>query len=89
MLYFPFFVVPTSPTSTRPLPLRLMTSPWATVVLLLHPSLQFTLTAPALMRSAILLRLIRNPALPTASNRKDASMDVNVSNWQGRVAKAS
>lgn len=138
MLYFPFFVVPTSPTSTRPLPrdvyphvtrfelnlrfdrgkcvlfiggerlknrrelrrcvivvggceqmrppplpLRLMTSPAATAVLGLHPSLQLILTAPEEMSAAILLRLMRNPALPTASNLMDASMDVKVSTRAG------
>mmetsp|Transcript_16500 Transcript_16500/g.40412 ORF Transcript_16500/g.40412 Transcript_16500/m.40412 type:complete len:230 (-) Transcript_16500:297-986(-) len=79
MLNLPFLVSDTSPTSTRPLPRRLMMSPDSTCVLVLAPSRQFTLTCPLSMRSAILDRLILNPALATASSLMDASTDEKVS----------
>jgi hypothetical protein len=49
---------------------------WVKCIRLVQPP---ALTAPLEMRSAILERLMRNPALPTASKRRDASMDVNAS----------
>ena len=56
-----------------------MTSPEHTVVFGLHPSRQFTRTAPAAIKSLIFERDMRNPAEATASRRMDASMLVNSS----------
>mmetsp|Transcript_9233 Transcript_9233/g.30482 ORF Transcript_9233/g.30482 Transcript_9233/m.30482 type:complete len:210 (-) Transcript_9233:299-928(-) len=73
-----FLVVPISFTCTRPRPLSVMMSPAFTVVLPLAGS-QLSCTSPASIDFAIFPREILNPAEPTASKRRLASVVVMVS----------
>ena len=66
-LKLPFFVVVTSPTSTRPFPRNEITSPLSTAVFGLHPSRQFTFTEPLPIKSLFLDRLMRNPVCFTCT----------------------
>ena len=82
-LKLPFFVVVTSPTSTRPFPRNEITSPLSTAVFGLPPSRQFTFTDPLPIKSLILDRLMRNPADATASKRMLFSIELNESTRGG------
>ena len=84
----PFFVVVTSPTSTRPLPRNEITSPLLHSVLGLAPSLQFTFTAPAAIKSLILLLDMRKPADATASSRMLFSTLAKVSTLGGGTLRS-